>query len=73
MCFGAIHWARIDRIVFGANVADARSLGFSELTISNATMKELGGSPVRIDDDVLREECLKLFTEWAERPGHQTY
>src|SRR5574341_2622213 len=42
MCFGAIHWAKLSTIVFGANVADAKALGFSELTISNQQMKDLG-------------------------------
>jgi tRNA(Arg) A34 adenosine deaminase TadA len=73
MCFSAIHWARIGRIVFGARIADARALGFSELTIPNAAMKDLGGSPVLLEGDVLRDDCMALFKEWAARPDHRTY
>lgn len=73
MCFAAIHWARIATIVSGARIADARALGFSELTIANTTMKQLGGSPVEIVEDFLREECLALFEEWAGRADRKTY
>lgn len=73
MCFSAIHWARIGTIVFGARIEDARALGFSELTIPNQTMKREGGSPVEIVPDVLRDECLLLFQEFAAKPDKRTY
>jgi tRNA(Arg) A34 adenosine deaminase TadA len=73
MCFGAIHWARISTIVFGSRIADAKGLGFSELTISNQQMKENGGSPLAIVPDYLREECAALFRDWAARAERRTY
>jgi tRNA(Arg) A34 adenosine deaminase TadA len=72
MCFSACHCARIDRIVYGASIADAASFGFSELPIPDARLKELVGSPVEILPDLLREEALELFRFWASRPGHRT-
>ncbi|MGH7213163.1 MAG: nucleoside deaminase, partial [Tepidisphaeraceae bacterium] len=39
MCFAASHWARLDKIYYGASIADAQMSGFSELTISNDHMK----------------------------------
>jgi tRNA(Arg) A34 adenosine deaminase TadA len=73
MCFSAIHWAKISTIVFGSRIADARGLGFSELTISNQQMKELGGSPLAIVPDYLREECAALFRDWAGQAHRRTY
>lgn len=73
MCFSAIHWAKISTIVFGARIADAKALGFAELTISNETMRREGRSPVEIVPDFLREECLALFQEFASRPDRRTY
>jgi guanine deaminase len=73
MCFAAIHWAHVATVVYGARIADARALGFSELTIPNRTMKQLGGSPVEIVENFLREECLALFEEWAARADRRTY
>jgi tRNA(Arg) A34 adenosine deaminase TadA len=73
MCFSAIHWARIRRIVYGASIADARAAGFNELTISNDTMKREGESPVLVEGGCLRKECVALFDEW-KRSGHaRTY
>jgi guanine deaminase len=73
MCFGAIHWSGIERIVFGAGIADAEKFGFNELPISNRTMKEEGGSQVEIVADFMKEENRELFREWAARGDHQAY
>lgn len=73
MCFAACHWARLDRIVYGARIEDARRAGFSELTISNEEMKRRGGSPVELVGGVERERCVELFHVWKERPGSRVY
>src|SRR6516162_9160673 len=33
MCLAAIHWAKIERVVFGATIADAAEAGFCELHV----------------------------------------
>jgi guanine deaminase len=73
MCFSAIHWARMSRIVFGARIEDARSFGFNELAVSNRDFKRLGNSPIVIEQDVLRDEAVSLFKEWASRSDHRPY
>lgn len=73
MCFSAIHWARIDQIVFGAGIADADALGFSELAVSNRQLKTMGPSPVEVVEGFLRDECLEVFRAWAEQPGRKAY
>jgi len=65
MCFSAIHWARICRLVFGASIADAQAAGFNELTISNDVMKREGHSGVLVEGGCLSFECKELFQEWA--------
>ena len=72
MCFSAIHWAGMDRIVFGAAIKDAQAAGFEELTISNEQMKKLGGSKVEIVGGVMAEEAVELFSEFVRRGG-KTY
>ncbi|MEX0775781.1 MAG: nucleoside deaminase [Phycisphaeraceae bacterium] len=69
MCFSAIHWARIDRIVFAARVEDAGQFGFNELRITNAQMKQIGGATVQVDGDFLRDEALMIYRHWRERGG----
>jgi guanine deaminase len=73
MCFSAIHWAGMARIVYGSSIEDARRAGFSELGISNFDMKRLGGSPVEIAAGLMSEEAGELFAEWLRHPGHRGY
>jgi tRNA(Arg) A34 adenosine deaminase TadA len=61
MCLSAIHWSKIDRVVFGATIADATEAGFSELHIDAAKVAELGRSPLKVEGGLLREECAALF------------
>ncbi|MBU0591364.1 nucleoside deaminase [Candidatus Micrarchaeota archaeon] len=69
MCFSAIHWARISKIVWGTNISDVKALGFSELTVSNKQMKKLGKSKVKITSDFMRNECLDLLKKWKKGKG----
>ena len=73
MCFAAIHWARIERIVFGASIADAHGFGFNELTIANEQMKQIGGAKVEIVGGVMREEAVELFTLWKREYAGKAY
>jgi guanine deaminase len=72
MCFSAIHWANVDRIVYGTSIADAAEAGFNELPISNFDMKRLGQSRVEIVADFLREEAKELFRVFKEK-GARVY
>ena len=69
MCFSAIHWANVDRIVYGATIDDADRCGFRELPISNRQMKELGGAPVEVDGPHLRDEAVAVFDAFVARGG----
>jgi tRNA(Arg) A34 adenosine deaminase TadA len=73
MCFSAIHWARISRVVYGTSISDAKRIGFNEMKISNLTMKNLGRSKIKITSDFLRKECLGLLNEWSNLPGKEIY
>ncbi len=73
MCFGAIHWARIGTAYYGAGIRDAAKAGFHELRISNAQMKALGRSKIRLVPGFMRAECLELFDSWLVLPGRKLY
>ncbi|MBF0494494.1 MAG: nucleoside deaminase [Candidatus Omnitrophica bacterium] len=72
MCFSAIHWARIDKLVFGTKIQDVRKLGFNELAISAKRMKTLGRSPLVVESGFMRGECIALLKEWKKLEG-KTY
>jgi tRNA(Arg) A34 adenosine deaminase TadA len=73
MCFSAIHWSGIGRVVFGSKIADAAKAGFNELCISAKKMKQEGGSRVEILPGFLAKDCGELYKEWKalekRRPG----
>jgi guanine deaminase len=73
MCLAAIHWAKVDRVVFGATIADAASAGFSELPVAAATLAELGQSPLKVEGGLLRDECAGLFEEWKRAGLGRSY
>lgn len=64
MCLAASHWARIDRIVYGASIADAAAAGFHELPVNAKDLAALGKSPLQVDSGVAQAECAGLFAEW---------
>jgi tRNA(Arg) A34 adenosine deaminase TadA len=73
MCLGAMHWARVGRVVYGASIADAAARGFSELLIPAAEVARLGKSPLRVEAGPRRQECLALFGEWLATGRARTY
>lgn len=64
MCASAIHWARVDAVIYGAEIADAAAAGFHELRMPAQELYRAGRSPVRLKGGVLRAECRALFGEW---------
>jgi guanine deaminase len=73
MCFTAIHWARMDKIIFGAGIGDAKKFGFNELTVKNNELKKIGGGKVQIYGDFMNPECVKLFEYWKSKNDTRTY
>lgn len=64
MCFSALHWSRVDTIIFGTSIADVKKRGFNELIISNRTMKRGGKSNVKLVPGFLYTECSQLLKDW---------
>jgi guanine deaminase len=73
MCFAAIHWARIGRLIYGTAIGEVARLGFNELTLSSRQIQAQGQSPVAIYPGFLADECRQLLAEWVRMPGRQVY
>ncbi len=73
MCAAAIHWAKLDAVIYGAAIADAAHAGFSEIDLPCATLYTMGRSPVKIFADVRTELCRQLFQAWKSGPNPITY
>ena len=73
MCFSAIHWARIGRIIYGTAIKDADRVGFNELKISSLKIKALGKSKTRIIKGFMLSECLRLLKDWDVLANKRLY
>lgn len=65
MCLGAIYWARVGRLYFAANRADAAHIGFDDSLIYDELAVPAGSRkiPAAI---LMREEALAAFRNWSE-------
>jgi guanine deaminase len=76
MCLSAIHWARIDRVVYGATIADAAMAGFNELKFNAKRLAKEGGSKLVVDqlaDAKVCQQCAELFREWKKAAKGRVY
>src|SRR5215831_19065804 len=64
MCLSASHWAKIDRVMYGASIADAAAAGFWELYVDAMVLAGMGKSPLRVEGALLGAECADLFAQW---------
>ena len=72
MCFSAIHWAKIKKLYYGCTKEDAAGIGFDDKFIYDVikgTVKKVQVEMLQVD----REECLKLFKEWASKADKVNY
>jgi tRNA(Arg) A34 adenosine deaminase TadA len=66
MCFGAICWARLSRVVYGAQHTDGAVAGFDDSFIYAELARPYSRRSIRTEQ-TLRNEARPLFTEWAEK------
>jgi len=72
MCLAAIYWARLERIYYAADRADAASAGFDDAAIRG----ELALPPSQRSIpavQALREEALAAFEAWARKEDRVEY
>ena len=68
-CFTAIHWAHIERIVYGATINDSAKFGFNELRVSDKFLAAHQKRKIKLTGKFMRKECVDLFKEWKANKG----
>jgi tRNA(Arg) A34 adenosine deaminase TadA len=61
MCMANALWARLDRVVYGATIADANRFCF-QIRIPAREVQRRSDMTCAVDGPVLRELCVTLFT-----------
>jgi len=73
MCIGAIFWARISKLHYGAHDADADAIGFSDKIIYDAIRTGFQGQGALAIEALDREGCLELFRAWEHKLDKKMY
>lgn len=72
MCMGAIYWARPDRVFFGGTRFDAAFAGFDDSFIYEELNQPMDSRKIPILN-IGREDAVKLFEEWIQKPDKVKY
>lgn len=72
MCLGAIYWARPAGIFFAGTRDDAAAAGFDDELFYSELEKPNDERQLKMVS-ILREEALKVFKNWNEKPDKTEY
>jgi tRNA(Arg) A34 adenosine deaminase TadA len=69
MCFGAIPWSGVRRLVCGARDEDARAIGFDEGPKTPDWVSALNDRGIAVLSNVLRKDAVALLKDYAAMGG----
>ncbi|MDJ0736668.1 MAG: nucleoside deaminase [Nostocaceae cyanobacterium] len=72
MCLGAIYWARLDRVYYANTKADAAGIGFDDHFIYDELDLSIDKRKLPMIQ-LMRDEALTAFQEWAEKVDKVEY
>ena len=72
MCFGAIYWARLDKLYFANTKADAKDIGFDDSFIYKEIELPIDKRSIP-NIQIMRHEALMVFKEWEEKEDKIEY
>jgi tRNA(Arg) A34 adenosine deaminase TadA len=73
MCMSAIYWARLDCVVFGATLEDARQIGFDDAFQYEDFALPLNQRRIAVTEGAERETALKAFEAWMRKADRHPY
>lgn len=73
MCFFAIHWARIPKVIYGTSIKEAKELGFNEPLLNTKKLAGLAISKIELIGNFMHDECKDLFEFWKNLSSQQIY
>ncbi len=72
MCFGAIYWARLDKVYYGSGQKDAASVGFDDEFIYKEIELSYDKRSIPFEQ-FAREIALEPFKKWSEKGDRIDY
>ena len=71
MCFSAIHWARLDKVFFGASKEEAKKIGFDDEFIYDIIQNKIKDNIEFIQIDI--ENTKEVCEEWYQKEDKILY
>lgn len=72
MCLSALHWARVDRVIFAADRHDAARIGFDDALLYQELSLPIGKRRLK-SQQMLGKEGLEPFVEWIQKTDRKIY
>jgi pyrimidine deaminase RibD-like protein len=72
MCLGAIYWARPEKVYYGNSRKDAADINFDDSMIYEELLKNMEERKIPISS-LCRDEAIKVFDMWREKPDKTLY
>lgn len=72
MCLAAAYWARVERVYFACDRADAARAGFDDSMLYDEIPKSPAERTLPLVQ-TLREEALATFQAWIDKPDRTSY
>ena len=72
MCLGAIYWARPEKIFYAATHEDAAAIGFDDHFIYDEIERPIEERRIK-SVNLMRDEGLKVFSNWASKTDKTEY
>jgi len=72
MCFAAIFWARIKRLIYGTTREDVAEIGFDDSLIYDVIRGEAEAEQMEMVN-LDREGCRAVLEEWQAKPVRRVY
>lgn len=72
MCLAAAYWARLERVHFACERADAARAGFDDSLLYDEIAKSAGERTLPLVQ-TLRDEALATFQAWLDKPDRTPY
>lgn len=72
MCLGAIYWAHIDKLFFGAEKNDAATIDFSDAFIYHEIEKPHANRSITTKQ-IMRPQALEVFKLWEQSENKVSY
>lgn len=72
MCVAAMYWARIDRMVYAATLADCAEIGLDTSPLTKMVRSDLDARTLPAHQS-MHAESRAVLQEWAASPGFDTF